>query len=57
MVFLAAYLLIATEKVPRATVALTGGASMVLLGATDDAGIFFSEAAGSTGTSSSCCSA
>jgi Na+/H+ antiporter NhaD/arsenite permease-like protein len=46
VVFLGAYVLIATEKAPRATVALTGGALMVLLGATDDAGIFFSEHAG-----------
>ncbi len=46
VVFLAAYLLIATEKVPRATVALSGGAVMVLLGATDEHGIFFSEASG-----------
>lgn len=45
-VFIGAYVLIATEKAPRATVALTGGALMVLLGATDDAGIFFSEHAG-----------
>ena len=46
VVFIGAYVLIATEKAPRATVALTGGALMVLLGATDDAGIFFSEHAG-----------
>ncbi|MDO8122203.1 ArsB/NhaD family transporter [Isoptericola sp. b490] len=46
VVFLGAYVLIATEKLPRATVALTGGALMVLLGATDEAGIFFSEEAG-----------
>ena len=46
IVFVGAYVLIATEKVPRVTVALTGGALMVLLGATDKAGIFFSEESG-----------
>jgi Na+/H+ antiporter NhaD/arsenite permease-like protein len=46
LVFLGAYVFIATEKVPRVTVALVGAALMVLLGATDDASIFFSEDSG-----------
>ncbi|MCV2392743.1 ArsB/NhaD family transporter [Actinotalea sp. M2MS4P-6] len=46
VVFIGAYALIASEKLPRAQVALAGGAAMVLLGATDEAGIFFSEHSG-----------
>jgi Na+/H+ antiporter NhaD/arsenite permease-like protein len=46
IVFLVAYVLIATERVPRVTVALGGAALMVLIGATDDHGIFFSEEMG-----------
>ncbi len=46
VVFAGAYVLIATERFPRATISLTGGALMVLLGATDEAGIFFSESSG-----------
>ncbi|MBD3940516.1 ArsB/NhaD family transporter [Microbacterium sp. NEAU-LLC] len=45
-IFVGAYLLIATEKVPRVTVALVGAALMVIIGATDDHGIFFSEDSG-----------
>ena len=45
-VFVAAYVLIATEKIPRATTALGGAAAMVLIGATDDAGMFFSRESG-----------
>jgi len=45
-VFVAAYVLIATEKIPRATTALGGAAAMVLIGATDDAGMFFSQESG-----------
>lgn len=45
-VFAGAYVLIATEKVPRVTVALVGAALMVLIGATDDQSIFFSEDSG-----------
>jgi len=45
-VFACAYVLIATEKVPRVTVALVGAALMVLVGATDDQSIFFSEDSG-----------
>jgi Na+/H+ antiporter NhaD/arsenite permease-like protein len=45
-VFGGAYILIATEKVPRVTVALVGAALMVLIGATDDQSIFFSEDSG-----------
>jgi Na+/H+ antiporter NhaD/arsenite permease-like protein len=45
-VFVGAYILIATEKVPRVTVALVGAALMVIIGATDDHGIFFSEDSG-----------
>ena len=45
-VFAGAYILIATEKVPRVTVALVGAALMVLIGATDDQSIFFSEDSG-----------
>jgi Na+/H+ antiporter NhaD/arsenite permease-like protein len=46
LVFVAAYVLIATEKVPRVTVALVGAALMVIIGATDDHGVFFSEDSG-----------
>lgn len=46
VVFAGAYVFIATEKVPRVTVALVGAALMVILGATDDHGIFFSEETG-----------
>lgn len=46
VVFVGAYVLIATEKAPRTIVALAGGAAMVLLGATDEHGIFYSEHAG-----------
>ncbi len=46
VVFVGAYVLIATERLPRAQVALVGGALMVLIGATDEHGIFFSEHAG-----------
>lgn len=45
-VFVGAYVLIATEKVPRITVALVGAALMVIIGATDDHGVFFSENSG-----------
>ncbi|WP_427008179.1 ArsB/NhaD family transporter [Pseudarthrobacter sp. H2] len=45
-VFVGAYVLIATEKVPRVTASLGGAAAMVLIGATDDHGIFFSEDSG-----------
>lgn len=45
-IFLGAYILIATEKVPRLTASLCGAAGMVLIGATDDHGIFFSEDSG-----------
>lgn len=45
-VFVGAYIFIATEKVSRVTVALAGAALMVVIGATDDHGIFFSEESG-----------
>ncbi len=45
-VFVGAYVLIVTEKVPRVTASLGGAAAMVLIGATDDHGIFFSENSG-----------
>jgi Na+/H+ antiporter NhaD/arsenite permease-like protein len=45
-VFVGAYILIATERVPRATVALVGAALMVIIGATDKKGIFFSQESG-----------
>jgi Na+/H+ antiporter NhaD/arsenite permease-like protein len=45
-VFVIAYVFIATERVPRIAVALTGAALMVIIGATDDHGIFFSEESG-----------
>ncbi|MEP6478149.1 MAG: ArsB/NhaD family transporter [Rhodoglobus sp.] len=45
-VFVGAYILIATEKVSRIAVALVGAALMVIIGATDDHGIFFSEDSG-----------
>jgi Na+/H+ antiporter NhaD/arsenite permease-like protein len=46
LIFVGAYVLIATEKVPRVTVALTGAALMVLIGATRDQQVFFSEESG-----------
>ena len=45
-VFVGAYVFIATERVPRVTVALVGAALMVVIGATDDHGIFYSEDSG-----------
>ncbi|MET3721205.1 MULTISPECIES: ArsB/NhaD family transporter [unclassified Arthrobacter] len=45
-VFLTAYVLIATEKLPRTTTALGGAAAMVLIGATNDTGMFFSAESG-----------
>ena len=45
-VFVAAYLLIATEKVSRVTVALVGAALMVVIGASNDEQAFFSEESG-----------
>ncbi|WP_427136363.1 ArsB/NhaD family transporter [Pseudarthrobacter sp. S9] len=45
-VFLTAYVLIATEKLPRTTTALGGAAAMVLIGATNDTGMFFSPESG-----------
>ncbi len=46
VVFVAAYGLIATEKVPRTTAALGGAAAMVLIGVTDGEAAFFSEESG-----------
>lgn len=46
VIFVGAYVFIATEKLPRVMVALTGAALMVIIGATDDHGIFFSEESG-----------
>lgn len=46
VIFAGAYVLIATEKIPRATVALGGAALMVLIGATDGEGIFYSADSG-----------
>lgn len=45
-IFAGAYVFIATEKAPRVMVALIGAALMVIIGATDDSGIFFSEESG-----------
>lgn len=45
-VFVAAYVFIATEKLPRVLVALGGAALMVVIGATDDAAVFFSQSTG-----------
>lgn len=45
-VFVAAYVLIATEKMSRVTVTLTGAALMVLIGATDGDAILFSRDTG-----------
>lgn len=45
-VFVAAYVFIATEKLPRVLVALAGAAVMVVIGATDDAAVFFSQETG-----------
>jgi Na+/H+ antiporter NhaD/arsenite permease-like protein len=42
VVFVGAYVFIATEWVPRMTVALVGAGLMVVIGATDEHGIFFS---------------
>lgn len=46
VVFGGAYLFIATEWVPRMTVALVGAGLMIIIGATDDHGVFFSEETG-----------
>jgi len=46
IIFAGAYVFIATEKVPRVMVALIGASLMVVIGATDDHGIFFSEESG-----------
>ena len=46
LLFVAAYVLIATEKLPRATVTLTGAALMVLIGATSGDSVFFSHDTG-----------
>jgi len=46
VVFVGAYVLIAIDKIPRVTVALCGAAAMVIIGATDDHGVFFSEESG-----------
>ncbi len=46
IVFAGAYVLIATEWVPRMTVALVGAGLMIVIGATDDHGVFFSEKTG-----------
>ena len=46
VIFAAAYFFIATEKLPRVMVALFGAGLMVIIGATDDHGVFFSEESG-----------
>ncbi|QDP96902.1 ArsB/NhaD family transporter [Microlunatus elymi] len=46
LIFVAVYFFIATEKLPRVTVALAGAAAMVLIGATDAEHSFFSEETG-----------
>lgn len=46
VVFAGAYLFIATEWVSRMTVALVGAGLMIIIGATDDQGVFFSEDTG-----------
>jgi Na+/H+ antiporter NhaD/arsenite permease-like protein len=46
VIFGGAYVLIATEKVSRVTVALVGAALMVIIGATDGHAVFFSEESG-----------
>lgn len=45
-IFVVAYVLIATERLSRVTVTLTGAALMVLIGAIDGEGIFFSRNTG-----------
>lgn len=45
-VFVVAYVFIATEKISRVVVALVGAALMVVIGATDDVGIFYSQESG-----------
>ncbi len=45
-IFVAAYVFIATEKLPRAAVSLAGAAGMVLIGATDGKKAFYSENTG-----------
>ncbi len=46
VIFGGAYVLIATEKVSRVTVALVGAALMVIIGATDGHAVFFSQESG-----------
>lgn len=41
-VFVAAYVLIVVDRLPRVAIALTGAALMVLIGATEDADVFYS---------------
>ena len=41
LVFLVAYILIATEKINRVAVALGGAAAMIVIGATDADAIFY----------------
>lgn len=45
-IFVAAYALIASEKIPRVAVALGGASAMVVIGATGDHEVFFSEKSG-----------
>src|SRR5690606_24012599 len=45
-VFAIAYVLIVIDRIPRVTIALGGAAVMILIGATDDHGIFYSETTG-----------
>ena len=57
VIFLGAYVLIATDRwVTRMAAALGGAALVLALGISDAEGAFFSPETGSTGTSSSCCS-
>ncbi|MBM3699254.1 MAG: hypothetical protein FJW82_05205, partial [Actinobacteria bacterium] len=46
LVFLFAYILIATEKINRVAVALGGGAAMIVIGATDADAIFYNHDTG-----------
>jgi Na+/H+ antiporter NhaD/arsenite permease-like protein len=46
IVFIAVYVFIATEKLPRVAVALGGAAAMLLIGATDGDAMFFSRETG-----------
>ncbi len=57
VVFLAAYILIATERVPKMVTALAGAGVILAFGVASSEDAFYSQTPASTGTSYFCCSA